>query len=142
MFDPANEALDGIIASTLTHLWARGRHPLRARGVSAGGCGAAHFPAVGVDSDAGCPDFHVDRMGGTVLSRWKVIKRGPVWAILSPDGHWHDSADSLREAHDEATKYAIYDALNMRQGLLCFATMRAMARMWMADNTRHWWGAA
>lgn len=61
------------------------------------------------------------------MNRWRIRKRSGKWQIISPDGIWHDSAESLPEAHDDATRFAIWDELCQPTGLLCYYGLRMLA---------------
>lgn len=70
--------------------------------------------------------------------RFRVIKRDGQWRILTPNGFWVDSEETLPGAHTEATKRAITYALDMPGGLDCFALMRLLSRRWLDEQTADW----
>ena len=74
------------------------------------------------------PSFHGD-------NDWAVCKRDGWWRIYQRrrDGWvWHDTEDTLAEAHTEATQNAVADALYAPGGLTRLAQMRLL---W--DAMRH-----
>jgi len=68
------------------------------------------------------------------MSRWRVQKRYGKWQIIAPDDTWHDGAESLEEAVEDATRYAIFDELNKPNGLLCYFGMRRLAERTAMDG--------
>lgn len=44
------------------------------------------------------------------MNRWSVCKRDGQWRVVD-DGIWHDTCDTLAEAHTYATQLAVADVL-------------------------------
>ena len=63
------------------------------------------------------------------MKRWSVAKRDGVWRVYDR-GVWHDSYETLVEAHTDATCNAVADVLYAPGGLSC------LARLLKAGNDR------
>lgn len=59
----------------------------------------------------------------TATGRWWICLREGQWRVYDPQGCWHDRAESLSEAHDEAARCALFAALSAPGGLACLTTM-------------------
>ena len=49
--------------------------------------------------------------------RWRVDYRRGAWRVVNPKGVWHDSADTLPDAHTYAAQCAVADVLFAPGGL-------------------------
>ena len=58
-----------------------------------------------------------------VNRRWKVVKRYDRWRVLD-NGQWHETHDTLREAHTAATQLAVMDACFQPGGLTALKYLR------------------
>lgn len=78
-----------------------------------------------------------------MTGRWRVCKRNQVWRIYDSRGYWHDSSDTLEDAHTYATQLAVADVLFEPGGLtrlrqLSRDAAAAHALRWERDS-RQWW---
>ncbi len=64
------------------------------------------------------------------MNRWKVVKRNNRWRVLD-GGAWHETHDTLVEAHTAATQNAVAAELYSPGGLTCLATLRQREREWV-----------
>jgi hypothetical protein len=64
------------------------------------------------------------------MNRWKVIKRNNRWRVLD-GGAWHETHDTLVDAHTAATQNAVAADLYSPGGLTCLATLRQREREWI-----------
>lgn len=59
-----------------------------------------------------------------MTKRWTVAKRDGRWRVLDR-GVWHDTFDTLEQAHTYATQCAVADVLFETGGLDLLANMKA-----------------
>lgn len=69
------------------------------------------------------------------MNRWRIRKRDGKWQLIDPDGRaiW-SNAESIGEAHDDATRFAIVDELWKPAGLMCYFGMRRLAERTATDG--------
>ena len=58
-----------------------------------------------------------------VNRRWKVVKRYDRWRVLD-NGQWHETHDTLAQAHTAATQLAVMDACFQPGGLTALKYLR------------------
>jgi hypothetical protein len=56
------------------------------------------------------------------MKRWAIDKKNGRWRVLDR-GIWHDSFDTLKDAHTYATQCAVADELYSPGGLTCLFNM-------------------
>jgi hypothetical protein len=70
------------------------------------------------------------------VRRWRVIKRDNQWRVYDRD-LWHETHDTLVEAHTAATQNAVAADLFSPGGLTCLATQRQRERHWILTQHNH-----
>lgn len=70
------------------------------------------------------------------LNKWAVRKRAGGWRIFDPAGEWHDTQPTLKQAHLDATRYAIMLELFKPNGLRCYNALWSLAAKAIGDITR------
>jgi hypothetical protein len=63
------------------------------------------------------------RNDAAVTRRWKVVKRYDRWRVLD-NGAWHETHDTLAQAHTAATQLAVMDACFQPGGLTALKYLR------------------
>lgn len=66
-----------------------------------------------------------------MTAAWFVCKRDGRWRVYDR-GVWHDTYDSLPDAHSAALAYTLSAELFTRGGLVRFAALRDAADWWAA----------
>lgn len=69
------------------------------------------------------------------IKRWSVCKREGKWRIIDRDT-WHDTCDTLAEAHTYATQLAVADRLFSAGGLTCLRVL--VESYWAHDDFSDW----
>ena len=77
----------------------------------------------------GCREHYTagGALRGVCQRRWSVRKRRGVWRIYD-QGTWHDTCDTLAEAHTYATQCAVFDELCEPGGLSRLSVLLGLAR--------------
>jgi hypothetical protein len=67
------------------------------------------------------------------MNRWKVVKRYNRWRVLD-GGAWHETHDTLAQAHTAATQYAVIDECFKAGGLTRLKDLERLAHKQLAQQ--------
>jgi hypothetical protein len=67
------------------------------------------------------------------VNRWSVVKREGRWRVLDR-GAWHETHDTLAQAHTAATQYAVIDECFAPGGLTRLKDLERLAHKQLAQQ--------
>ena len=67
------------------------------------------------------------------MNRWSVVKREGQWRVLDR-GAWHETHDTLAQAHTAATQYAVIDECFKAGGLTRLKDLERLAHKQLAQQ--------
>jgi hypothetical protein len=67
------------------------------------------------------------------VNRWSVVKREGQWRVLDR-GAWHETHDTLAQAHTAATQYAVIDECFKAGGLTRLKDLERLAHKQLAQQ--------